>query len=141
VSGAPAAGEVLEVQLQRDASSPQTARRALEERFAAALSPGELEAARLLVSELVSNAVVHGRGTITVRGELDHRRLLVEVSDQGNGTQRPIRTDDPGDGQGWGLWIVAVASSRWGVREGPGTRVWCELDRLPSVGSGARHVV
>jgi diguanylate cyclase (GGDEF)-like protein len=124
----PVAGE-LEIKLDRDANSPAAARRLLEEMFGAALSISELDTARLLVSELVTNAFLHGQGAITLCGELDERRLLVEVIDQGSGFQPANAGSNMEPTGGWGLGIVASESSRWGVPEGSSTRVWFELDR------------
>jgi anti-sigma regulatory factor (Ser/Thr protein kinase) len=45
----------------------------------------ELEDAKLLTSELVTNALAHGSGMVEMRGQLDHNRLLVDVTDQGEG--------------------------------------------------------
>lgn len=119
----------LEIKLARDARSPAAARRLLEERFGAALSISELDTARLLVSELVTNAFLHGQGPITLRGELDERRLLVEVIDQGSGFQPDNARSNTEPTGGWGLGIVASESNRWGVGEGSSTQVWFELDR------------
>ena len=52
----------------------------LSSSFEARLDHGELDQAKLLVSELVSNAVMHGRGEIGVRAHLNDERLLVEVT-------------------------------------------------------------
>ena len=127
-----------EVELARDACSPRAARRLLEEAFAPALSSIEMDAARLLATELVTNAVVHGRGAIGFRAELSELRLLVEVVDQGSGFVHSDRGGDAERGRGWGLALVASVSSRWGIRDSPGTRVWFELDRPHrSAGGGA----
>jgi anti-sigma regulatory factor (Ser/Thr protein kinase) len=86
--------------------------------------------ARLLVSELVSNAVTHGHGRITLRAQLFERRLLVEVIDEGDGFDRRLRERGfrtPGVG-GWGLSVVDAESSCWGVRR-DSSHVWFELER------------
>ena len=61
----------------------------LTERFAPVLAAGTLMTARLFVSELVTNAVTHGRGQITVRAQLCNCRLRVDVLD-GNGSEREL---------------------------------------------------
>lgn len=87
-----------------------------------------------MVSELVTNALRHGHGGITLRACLDADRLLVEVIDDGSGFERDLRRRDFRDVGGWGLEIVEDASSRWGVHEGT-THVWFELERPgPRVG-------
>lgn len=101
---------------------------------------GELDTALLLVSELVSNAVRHGKGVVTVRADLNEDRLLVEVIDEGSGLERSIRRHDFEDVGGWGLRIVDTAASRWGVHAGT-THVWFELERSgPRLGSSSSPV-
>jgi anti-sigma regulatory factor (Ser/Thr protein kinase) len=118
----------VEIELPRERTVPSVARQLVSERFAGTLSDDELATARLLVSELVTNAVLHGQGKITFRALLDQDRLLVEVIDNGAGPEPAVRErdfDDP-TGGGGGLVIVDAESSRWGVVE---SRVWFELER------------
>jgi anti-sigma regulatory factor (Ser/Thr protein kinase) len=129
----------MEVELRREVSAPKAARALLAQRFAADLSNDDLDTARLLVSELVTNAVVHGRGRIILRADLDDRRLLVEVVDEGPGIEPTIRKGDvanPSNG-GRGLIIVDAASSRWGIHKGT-AHVWFELARAGPGSSTAR---
>jgi anti-sigma regulatory factor (Ser/Thr protein kinase) len=94
------------------------------------LADGKLMTARLLVSELVSNAVTHGRGRITLRAELFKRCLLVEVIDEGAGFEHELRERDfqtPAAG-GWGLSVVDAEASHWGVCP-DSSRIWFELER------------
>lgn len=120
--------EPIEVQLPRDPGAARRARRLLEELSAGVLDAGELGRATLLASELVNNALLHGRGTITLRAGLDEDRLLVEVMDEGSGFERVMRKDDFETLGGWGLRIVEAEASRWGVHEGT-THVWFEIER------------
>lgn len=117
----------LEVELPRARHAPAIARQRLTEWIAGAFEPDDLHRARLLTSELVSNAVLHGRGTIVLRALLADQRLLVEVIDQGDGLERTIRQHGPDQVGGNGLHIVEAESSRWGVHEGT-THVWFELE-------------
>ena len=103
------------------------ARDSLGERFATALGSDELGTAKLLVSELVTNALLHGQGKIILRAQLDEDRLLVEVIDQGTGFERAVRDAGIEDVGGWGLALLDRESSRWGVHEGT-THVWFELE-------------
>ena len=121
---------VFESELPRGLDAPAVARRLVAVWFAPALSEGMLATTRLLVSEIVTNAVCHGRGTIMLRARLFEHRLLVEVIDQGGGFERKARERDikrVGVG-GWGLSIVDAESSRWGVFPGA-AHVWFELER------------
>lgn len=119
----------FEIALPRDVGAPGIARGQLARWFGAALAGRMLDTARLLTSELVTNAVLHGRGRIRLRAELSEDRLLVEVFDDGDGFNWKPRGPDgePGPG-GWGLFLVEADSSRWGVGQEP-THVWFELDR------------
>jgi anti-sigma regulatory factor (Ser/Thr protein kinase) len=92
------------------------------------LEADELHNAKLLASELVTNAVLHGKGRIILRVDLDDDRLLVEVIDEGAGFEHRARRSEFEDLHGRGLAIVESESSRWGIHEGT-THVWFELER------------
>ena len=111
--------------LPRDPCAVAVARRAVEAE-AAALSAEQLDVARLLVSELVTNAVRHGAGDeVTLALEVDDARVRVEVHDAGG--QRPARREARGSEGGYGLNLVATLAARWGAD--PDVGVWFELDR------------
>jgi anti-sigma regulatory factor (Ser/Thr protein kinase) len=122
----------VEVDLACDPDSAAEARRTLGE-FAGELSPDRLEDARLLVSELVTNAVRHaGLGddqviSLTVSSLADG--LRIEVRDPGRGFDLTEPEPDPGRPSGWGLYLVSELSDRWGIDRSRDTRVWFELDR------------
>jgi transcriptional regulator with XRE-family HTH domain len=81
--------------------------------------------ALLLTSELVTNSVRHSRSDwVEVGMALTASRLRVEVSDEDSRPIRP-RTQD----SGWGLVLVGVLATRWGVeRRRNGKSIWIELD-------------
>lgn len=99
---------------------------------------GELaESARLAVSELVTNAILHAEPPMTVhiRGTADHPRI--EVTDQSLVPPQRVETDLPVDlddelswsTMGRGLDLVAAYSNRWGADISPngmGKVVWFE---------------
>jgi anti-sigma regulatory factor (Ser/Thr protein kinase) len=125
---------VVEVELPRDRTAARRARRLLEELAAGTIGADALDSAKLLVSELVNNAVLHGQGKITLRADLDDDRMYVEVIDEGSGFERVIREDEFDRVGGWGLRLVEAESARWGVHEGT-THVWFELEhRGPRIG-------
>ncbi len=110
--------------LPRDGSAPAQARRAIEA-HAALLAPDDLDTARLLVSELVTNALQHGEGEIALTLDVDERRARVAVHDAGGA--RPRRRAAAGAEGGFGLNLVSTLAARWGVDADEG--VWFELDR------------
>ncbi len=120
--------ESLEFELPRGPHAPARARRLIAELGASVLDRDELNRARLAVSELVTNAVVHGRGVISLRASLDRDRLLVEVIDEGSGFARVVHERSFDDLGGRGLDIVDSETSRWGLYEGT-THVWFEIER------------
>ncbi|MFE2748747.1 ATP-binding protein [Streptomyces scopuliridis] len=90
----------------------------------------------LAVSELVTNAVVHGRAAkgsrVTVTYRLDEERLWAEVRDWASGMPKISRPSPRGmyaDG-GRGLRVVAAITDRWGVIPRViGKSVWFEFKR------------
>jgi anti-sigma regulatory factor (Ser/Thr protein kinase) len=116
----------LSMTLPRDLSAGAMARAALRQRFVEALGEKRLSELALVVSELVGNAVVHGRGEIILEVRADGDRVHGEVIDQGGGFERQVRERGPTEVGGRGLIIVDALSSRWGIHEGT-THVWFEL--------------
>jgi anti-sigma regulatory factor (Ser/Thr protein kinase) len=110
-------------------SAPAAARAAVDDVFAGELEPAGIAELRLLVSELVTNAVRHGgtrRGGVGMSLRLVGRCLRVEVFDGGDGFEPPVRESDPHAPGGWGLVVVEELVDRWGVDVAGGTRVWFE---------------
>ena len=84
----------------------------------------------LLVSELVTNSIRYANlgddGRIVVAARLTDDWARVEVRDGGPGFDPDIRQNT----QGYGLRMVDMLASRWGVdRDDQGARVWFEVDR------------
>ena len=118
----------FEIELPRALESAATARQAVGE-LSESLPEEVLGDVRLLVSELVTNAVRHAGGG-AVRLVVAHGRgvLRVEVHDPGKGFEVAAPPEDPLRSSGWGLVLVAELADRWGVDHSPGTRVWFEMD-------------
>jgi hypothetical protein len=128
----------LELRLSPTVHGPWIARRRLTEEFAEELEHDELEDAKLLSSELVTNAVVHGRGDIQLSALLNDVRLTVEVIDQGEGFERTAPNSGSATMGGQGLNIVDALASRWGIHQGT-SHVWFELDRGVESDAGRRR--
>jgi anti-sigma regulatory factor (Ser/Thr protein kinase) len=94
---------------------------------------GRMRDVRLLVSELVTNAVRHAnlaKGDVIVLViDLADDALRVEVHDPGGGFVPSAPSPDPARPSGWGLYLVAELADRWGVDSDERTLVWFELDR------------
>jgi anti-sigma regulatory factor (Ser/Thr protein kinase) len=89
-----------------------------------------LERADLLVSELVTNAVVHAGTPVSLSVAVVDGTAHVEVQDGGAGEVTPRNPGDgPGRPGGYGLWLVESLSDSWGVeRSHPiGKKIWLRL--------------
>ena len=125
-------------ELPRRPDAAAHARRLLTGWFQADLEQTEMSALKLVCSELVNNAVIHGRGQIELRADMDDDRVSVEVVDQGEGFEHVMREVSFDQLHGRGLLIVDAEASRWGVHEGT-THVWAEIERAgPRVGRTAK---
>nr|WP_324768993.1 ATP-binding protein [Streptomyces kunmingensis] len=95
------------------------------------------DAAALVVSELVTNAIVH-TASRRIHCELHElcddagERVRIAVRDEGciPGDARAAGRIAPEEEHGRGLLLVAAVSTAWGAQEtGPGLLVWAELPR------------
>src|SRR4051812_4336695 len=93
-------------------TAPRLARWAAQDEFGDRLSREQLNDLVLVLSELVGNAVVHGRGEIVLRPQLDGETVRGEVIDQGGGFEHELRMSGPDDIGGRGLMLVASMTSR-----------------------------
>ena len=91
---------------------------------------------RLLVSELVTNSVLHGcagpDGRVHVHVDRPNHGVRVEVCDDGGSwtemnRSTSLESDEPAGG--WGLMLVGALADSWGVNCGvERTCVWFELN-------------
>jgi anti-sigma regulatory factor (Ser/Thr protein kinase) len=113
--------------LPADENAPRSARDQAADLLARlAVDTTRLEDVALVVSELVSNAVIHGPGgALEVRLAASPILFRIEVQDGGvNGFEwHGPRRDDH-----WGLELVRVFSDRSGVTLVPSTVAWSEID-------------
>lgn len=111
--------------------SPAAARHLVTETLEAwGKAPATTTDAELIVSELATNAVVHGGSTLAVSVVRLKHGVRLEVTDSGSGTPRRALADVTAS-SGRGLAIVDAIASRWGVDYRPdGKTVWAELTEL-----------
>jgi anti-sigma regulatory factor (Ser/Thr protein kinase) len=119
----------LELDIERGRHAPAISRAAISglcERVG--LTGARCHTLRLLVSELVTNAVLHSEAPptspIRLAADSDNDRVRVEVADGG----RPFTPPDAARARGgWGLRLVEKEARCWGVEDVHGTMVWFEL--------------
>ena len=86
-----------------------------------------MEDALVVVTELVTNALIHAGSRCELRARLASGILRLEVRDPGQGVPDP-RTAGAQDESGRGLLLVSALCRAWGVdAAGPGKVVWAEL--------------
>jgi anti-sigma regulatory factor (Ser/Thr protein kinase) len=109
-----------------------TARHTLD-RLTDLLPAEKVEGVRLVVSELVTNSILHAglspndRISLTVR--VSAGSVHGRVCDSGPGFKMPSEPrPQPGLKGGWGLPIVETISDRWGVEQNSCACVWFEID-------------
>jgi anti-sigma regulatory factor (Ser/Thr protein kinase) len=128
---------VLRLALPSDASTVRLARQVTRDALAT-WNLGQLEeAAVLLVSELVTNAVRHARDTGAIGLELASTgaRLRLEIQD-GDPSWRPMDSLADCDEGGFGFLVVDSLADRWGLRRVcAGKAVWAELDAPAELGA------
>jgi anti-sigma regulatory factor (Ser/Thr protein kinase) len=118
----------FDLELPSTSAAPAHARSALDQ-LPSTVSKERMRDVRLLVSELVTNAVRHAEGeAVRLVVALAGGTLRVEVHDPGQGFEVRDAPTDPLRASGWGLVLVAELSDRWGVDHTPRTRVWFEMD-------------
>lgn len=115
---------------ERDLASGRAARRFMEETLEQWDCGELLDSVNLLVTELVTNAVVHAESGAEVAVVLTSRVLRVEVTDHGTGDFEPRRAADL-DTSGRGIALVDTLSTRWGTdpRADGGKVIWFEMER------------
>jgi hypothetical protein len=87
--------------------------------------PGSYEDVLLVVSELVTNALLHGSGAPVLSMSAGRGTLRIEVGDD---SERLPLARRPGPRDGWGLHVIGMLCTRWGVSPRPrGKVVWCEI--------------
>ena len=135
----------IDVDLPCDLSAAGLARGEVRRSLGGLLDQRALDDLCLVVSELVTNAIVHGQGAIGLRLQLDDGDVRGEVIDAGGGFEYKLREPELCATAGRGLLIVNQLTTRWGVHEGT-THVWFEIlagargpdDASPHIGEEKR---
>jgi CheY-like chemotaxis protein len=114
--------------LPRDPASAATARAFVQEQCSSWGVSSVVDDALLVVSELVTNAVVHADSEAELSMALSAEILRIEVADSGVDTPDPHLAGDD-DEHGRGLLLIAVLSAAWGTesRAEGGKVVWADL--------------
>jgi anti-sigma regulatory factor (Ser/Thr protein kinase) len=95
----------------------------------------EVHAARMVVSELVSNAVLHARTSSAVTVTLTDRDLWIGVRDHCPGHGPAVPETLPGGSGALGMVLVAGLCRSWGVSaHDDGKTVWASIPRRPTTG-------
>ena len=111
----------------RSTEAPRFARHALGDWLATIpCSDTVTRDAQLVVSELITNTILHTRSAPTVVASYDDGRLRIEVHDQ---DRAPPRIGDQADAsRGWGLRLVAAVTDGWGWNPTrSGKHIWTEI--------------
>jgi anti-sigma regulatory factor (Ser/Thr protein kinase) len=93
--------------------------------------PADLvEDVQLVVSELATNALVHGEAGFAVKLRVGNDVVVVEIED-GSHRGPVMRAPADLDTNGRGVAIVEALSNKWGVKRyaGGGKAVWAEFVR------------
>lgn len=120
--------ERLKIALASSRAAPRHARQAIMELLARSGRTDLGADAALVVSELVTNAVVHVGGPITLSASYLDSTLHVEVHDTERAPLPSVRKPPASEKTGRGLNLVALLADRWSVRPTPGGKtIWFEM--------------
>ena len=126
----PSTGEV-DFEIPSVAGAVRAARERVVEAAAGRVDETRVAQLRLVTSEVITNAVRHGRSTqdVRIRALPTEEFLCVKVTDSGVGIAPRPRATAPADDGGFGLVLVENLTRRWGMtREAGRTRIWFEFD-------------
>jgi anti-sigma regulatory factor (Ser/Thr protein kinase) len=123
----------VDVTIPLDVQAPGLARAVVARCLTGGVASSVLANAQLLVSELVTNSLLHSGAAegdaLAVRIHVWRDVCRIEVEDPGHAGVVALRPPDPVGGSGMGLNMVQTLSRRWGVVRASGgpTRVWAQL--------------
>ena len=139
LGAADAARRTASTRLAADARSAATARHFVDTALRSWDCNDLLDVVTLLVSELVTNAVIHAGSEVEVEVRLAGGRVRVDVVDRS--TEVVKRRDAEDDDQsGRGMDLVEALASAWGIDLVPGGKsVWFEIERPAEVESSGER--
>ncbi len=111
-------------------ASPRAARSFLREVLPESAQADLTDVILLLVTELVTNAVIHARTSIHVQVAVDSQRVRIDVQD--DAPDPPVRKSASSESlNGRGLLLLDRLADRWGFEPNPsGKTVWFEVSSL-----------
>lgn len=125
-------GVNLTFEVQEGAADVPRARHALSSALDRAGVSTDVATAELVLTELLTNALVHGAMPIVVHAATKQDQdtvLRLEVCDSARADVPHRVQAGPASTTGRGLFLVSTLASRWGVDPaGAGKVVWAELD-------------
>src|SRR5438270_9543292 len=112
--------------IQGGGNAPSLARRHVLSALAGRMSAATARDAALIVSELVTNSVLHAdvgeNQTLTLEVSTLADRVRLAVIDAGSSLEPHVLPDDRSTPGGFGLRLVSDISSAWGVKRDAGGR-------------------
>jgi anti-sigma regulatory factor (Ser/Thr protein kinase) len=119
---------VVTLDLPPEPMSATVARQVTRKHLAVSCPSEAVEIAALLVTELVTNAVLHARTAIVLAVDCAPGRVFIRVADRSASVPRH-RTYGTDAATGRGIALVDELATSWGVERSPhGKAVWCEID-------------
>ena len=125
-------GELVNVAIPAGPKAPGSARAVVANYLGALVEPRVLQDAQLLISELVTNCLVHGQlsedDTVLVRILLATDALRLEVENPGLVGTVATNLSEVDVSGGFGLQLVQILGTRWGAERNRSTNVWVEME-------------
>jgi anti-sigma regulatory factor (Ser/Thr protein kinase) len=127
-------GRLTEIALPSGSRAPGAARAVVAHCLTGLVTQRILHDAKLLVSELVTNSLDHGElregNSVLLRIYLAADTLRLEIENPGTaGAVASSRRHDHPRRGGFGLDLVNLLATRWGVSRNRSTNVWFEMTR------------